>query len=106
MVTKTKKSTLPKWLIAEDVECTREFMVHTEFPRFIGEIFDDEETGGSIIGFPKGDIEFIDNVNIDDKSPAKLAKLMREAGDALAMYDDINEQKADEARRLELEDEI
>ena len=74
----------PKWLIAEDVDCTRWFMIHTEYPRFIAEIFDDEETGGNIIGFPKGEVDFIDN---PPTIAPELASLMREAGDALVKYD-------------------
>lgn len=104
MVAKAKKSTLPKWLIAEDVKCTRWFIVHTEFPRFIGEIFDDEETGGNIIGLPKGKIEFIDNVPIGEETHIKLARLMREAGEALSDYDEINDMKAEQARHEEGEE--
>jgi len=104
MVAKSEPVKLPKWLIAEDVECSRWFIVHTEFPRFIGEIFDDEETGGNIIGFPKGKIVMIDNVPIDESAGPKIARLMREAGDALQKYDAINEAKAEESRRLEAED--
>ena len=106
MVMKAKKSTLPKWLIAEEVNCTRWFMVHTEFPRFIGEIFDDEETGGNIIGLPKGEIEFIDNIPIGEKTHIKLARLMREAGEALIEYDEINDMKAEQAKREEEEDSL
>ena len=105
MVAEAKKSTLPKWLIAEDVNCTRWFIVHTEFPRFIGEIFDDDETGGNIIGLPKGKIEMIDQYPISESAGPKLAKLMREAGEALIKYDETNDRKAEQAKREEEEEE-
>ena len=103
MVAKFKRSKLSKWLIAEDVNCTRWFIVHTQFPRFIGEIFDDEETGGNIIGSPKGKIELIDEPLF---ITATLANLMREAGDALLKYDKINEIKAEQARSEEEEENL
>jgi hypothetical protein len=101
VVAKAKKSKLPKWLIAEDVQCTRWFIVHTEFPRFVGEIFDNEEVGGNIIGFPKGEVVMIDSYPIDRRTAPAIAKLMREAGDALLKYDAINDQKAKEAEEDE-----
>lgn len=98
MICKAKPNRLPKWLIAEDVNCTRWFIVHTQFPRFIAEIFDDEETGGSIIGFPKGEVKLIDKPVPDAQ---KLARLMRQAGEALNDYDEISEIKAEQAKKEE-----
>ena len=95
MVAKSKKTNIPKWLIAEDVECSRWFIVHTQFPRFVAEIFDDEETGGNIIGFPKGEVVMIDQYPVDESAASSLAKLMREAGEALTRYDQNNEADAD-----------
>lgn len=99
-----KQTNIPKWLIAEDVRCERWFIMHTEWPRFVGEIFEDEETGVETIGFPEGEIEFVDQVNFGQKTAQKMARLMREAGEALELYDAINEEKA-EHDRLEAEDD-
>ena len=92
MVSPLKKTELPKWLIAEDVSCARWFIVHTEFPRFIGEIFDDEE-GGNVIGLPKGEVILIDQYPADESAAVELARLMREAGEALNLYGVVNEQR-------------
>ena len=89
---------LPEWLIAEDVNCQRQFIVHTEAPRFIGEIFDDDEGIGNIIGFPKGEMVWIDDPPLD---AAYLARLMREADDALNDYDERNELEYEKAKLLE-----
>lgn len=94
MVSKFKETGLPKFLIAEDVACEKWFIVHTEFPRFIGEIFDNDD-GTQTIGFPKGEIVMIDNYPADENAGSKLAKLMRQAGDALVEYDRNNEEKAE-----------
>lgn len=51
--------------------------MHTEYPRFIGEIFDD----GSIEG-----VVWIDKHEV---SALDWARLMREAGEALDKYDQI-----------------
>lgn len=95
MVSKFKETGLPKWLIAEDVACEKWFIVHTEFTRFIGEIFDNAD-GTQTIGFPKGKIVMIDNYPVDENADKKLAKLMRQAGDALIEYDRNNEEKTQE----------
>ena len=89
---------LPKWLIAEDVSCLRQFIIHTESPRFVGEIFDDDEGIGNIIGFPKGEIIWIDDPPMDASA---LAKIMRQAGDALMEYDDRNEAEYEKAKELD-----
>jgi hypothetical protein len=103
MVSKPKNTHLPKWLIAEDVACEKWFIIHTEFPRFIGEIIENDD-GSQTIGFPKGEIEMIDNYPADEKAAQKLAPLMRQAGEALTEYDEISEIKAEQAR-LEEEDD-
>lgn len=87
---------LPEWLIAEDHACTRWFIMHTCSPRFIAEIFDDEETGGNIFGSPAGEIIWLDEPPLN---PQRAARLMRRAGDALARYDDLNEIEAERSRQ-------
>ena len=91
-------SDLPKWLIGEDISCQHQFMVHTQTPRFIAEIFDDDEGLGNIIGFPKGEVIWIDEPPLDGEI---LARLMREAGEALNAYDERNEIEYEKAKILE-----
>jgi len=93
---------LPKWIIGENVDCNRDFIMHTEYPRFIAEIFDSDDGTYNIIGAPKGEVIFIDEPEPDVTA---IAKLMREAGDALAMYDEVNETKAEIAKIEEEQDE-
>jgi hypothetical protein len=73
---------LPRWLVGENVNGKRQFIIHTQEPRFVGEIFDNDAGGSDIT-----DIQFIDQPVIDEQTAGKMAKLMREAGDALIKYD-------------------
>jgi hypothetical protein len=68
-----------RWLIAENIDGSRQYIIHTHKPRFIAEILDNEEGGNDI-----GEFEFIDEPAFD---AAALAKLGREAGDALVQYE-------------------
>ena len=52
-----------KWLIAESVDGVKQYIIHTEYPRFIAEILDGKD--GQVIGNP----EWIDRV-----SPEKSVK--------------------------------
>lgn len=68
-----------RWLIAENIDGSRQYIIHTQKPRFIGEIMDNEIGGNDVTDFiwldePPKDVQF-------------LALLMREAGDAIAEYD-------------------
>ncbi|NIP26662.1 MAG: hypothetical protein GWN94_19825 [Phycisphaerae bacterium] len=68
-----------KWLIAENVDGSRQYIIHTQEPRFIGEILDNEEGGKDVNEFiwldePPLDVSF-------------MARLMREAGEAINEYD-------------------
>jgi len=75
-----------EWLIAESIDGDRQYLVHNLPPRFVGLIVDNDEGGSDVT-----DIEFIDKPIADAQ---KLARLMREGGDALVKYD----------RRLHLDD--
>jgi len=66
------------WVFGENLFGDREYIIHNKYPRFIGRIEDNEEGGADVI-----DIEFFDKVKSD---PLELAKLMRQAGDAVAEY--------------------
>ncbi|RKY23754.1 MAG: hypothetical protein DRP62_05295 [Planctomycetota bacterium] len=87
-------SKFDKWLIAENIEGDRQYIIHTHRPRFIGEILDNEVGGNDIAEFL-----WLDDPQkfYKDKSPdelaATLAKLMRQAGDAINEYDRILESK-------------
>ena len=70
---------LPIWIFGEDHTGDRQFLIHTGHPRFIAEVFD-------ILG---GDQEIKVILWLDQPEPdvQTLARLMREAGEALAEYD-------------------
>jgi hypothetical protein len=72
-------SQFEEWLIGENVDGSRQYIVHTLPPRFIGEIIDNEEGGNDMTDF-----QFFDDPPAD---PVYLARLMREAGDAINEYD-------------------
>jgi hypothetical protein len=64
---------LPKFLAATDIQMTRDFIVHTEVPRFVAEVFA-RPTGGPLIE-PEW-IDPVDEVDIED-----IKDLMRQAGE-------------------------
>lgn len=69
----THRPELPRWLIDEtaDLSQARVFVVHTQTPRFFGELFPADETplAGSIIAAPHGEsvaaIQWIDEPIFD-----------------------------------------
>ena len=71
----------PRWLFAEDTSGGRQFVVHTQWPRFVAEVLD----------APLGEAQEIEVVQLMDEvgnpDPQTIASLMREAGDALTEYD-------------------
>jgi hypothetical protein len=72
-------SKFDKWLIAENRDGSRRYIIHTQRPRFIGEIVDNDLGGSDVTEF-----EIIDEMPLD---AAAVAALMREAGEAIAEYD-------------------
>jgi len=68
-----------EWIVGESVDGQRQYIIHCLPPRFVAEIFDNDEGGNDI-----GEFEFIDE---PPKNAAALAKLARRAGDALAEHD-------------------
>ena len=74
---------LPRWLFAEDVKGKRQFILHTHEPRFIGEIFDNDDGGSDI-----ENVQFFESPEIVAETASKMARLMREAGEALLKYDE------------------
>lgn len=75
----------PEWLIGESVDGMRQFVIHCWPPRFMAEILDNDEGGNDITDF-----DFIDEppkINDADKYVMYLAKLARQAGDAVVEYD-------------------
>lgn len=81
-----------KWLIAESVDGVKQYIIHTEYPRFIAEILDGKD--GQVIGNP----EWIDRVS-PETDVMTIARLMRQAGEALETYDDILEREEDEEEK-------
>ncbi len=74
-------SQTPDWLFAENMDRTRTFIVYCRPPRFIGEILDTDEGDSEIVH-----LEWLDEPPLD---AALLAKLMRQAGEALVQYDEL-----------------
>ena len=77
-----------RWLVAENIDGSRQYIIHTDRPRFIAEIFDNDN-GGNDIGefeFIDDPFEFYSSLTKDDMAAA-CAKLARQAGDALNQYD-------------------
>ena len=77
-----------RWLIAENIDGSRQYIIHTQKPRFVGEILDNELNGNDVTEFDWFDdpFEFYSGKSADDMAAA-IAKLMRQAGDAIAEYD-------------------
>lgn len=68
-----------KWIIGSGLDMGAEYIVHTEYPRFIGMVQFAEEMVPSGIT----EITFMDDVRPD---AMEIARLMRQAGDAAATY--------------------
>lgn len=68
-----------KWIVGENVSMNREYVVHTEYPRFIAEIIHHSEKNFSDLR----EVTFIDELR---PIAPDIAKLMREAGEAIADY--------------------
>jgi len=68
-----------KWLMAESIDGERQYIIHNEAPRFIGEILDTDDGGNTV-----ENVEWLDSPPPDVQF---LAKLMRRAGDAINEYD-------------------
>ena len=67
---------IPKFLYAKESE--RHFVIHTQFPKFIGEFI--KQPDGSYTMEP----ELIDNPSVKSGDEKTFAKLMREAGDFIS----------------------
>jgi hypothetical protein len=70
---------LDEWLLAENLDGSRQYVVHTQYPRFVGEIIDTDVGGSNVLDF-----EWLDEPPLD---ATIMARLMREAGEAIAEYD-------------------
>lgn len=84
---------IPEWLICEDVDGDRTFLFHTVEPRFVCEVFDENETGwdSSNIVFEMSDgrqiggLVWYDEVNEDEED---IQALITHAAEALEIYED------------------
>lgn len=74
--------TLPRWIFGEDATGERQFIIHMQSPRFIGEIFNDPDAPAEA-----QDIRIVEWIDAPGVDALFLARLMREAGDALIEYD-------------------
>lgn len=70
---------LDEWLIGENLDGDRQYIVHTQYPRFVGEIIDNDAGGNDVTSF-----DWLDEPPLD---ATIMARLMREAGEAIAEYD-------------------
>ncbi len=78
-------SKFDEWLIAENIDGSRQYIIHTLTPRFIGEILDTANGGNEV-----KELEWIDPPPQD---VSEAARLMRQTGDAIAEYDLILEEE-------------
>jgi len=69
---------IDEWLVAEGANSERWYVVHTQFPRFVLEMGDNED-----VGYESGQAELFDEC----LDAALLAKLARQAGEVFADYD-------------------
>lgn len=84
---------MPEWLICEDVDGDRTFVFHTSEPRFVCEVFDENETGwdSSNITFEMhdgrqlGGFVWYDDVNEDE---VDIQAFSAHAAEALEIYED------------------
>ena len=96
---------VPKFLIAEDPQCTTWYVVHTQRPKFVAEfhryridftsidVFDREDGAVEFFG---DDVCWLDDPFGGEQPPdaSEMAKLARQAGDAIAEFD-RNSEKGD-----------
>jgi len=71
-----------RWIFGENGTGERQFIIHLEPPRFIGEIFDDLDDPANA-----QNIKVIEWIDAPGHDASFLARLMREAGAALIEYD-------------------
>ena len=71
-------SFIDKWLVAEGTNSSRRYVVHTQFPRFILEMCDNEDGG-----YESSHIEIYDEC----LDASLLARLGRQAGEVFRDYD-------------------
>lgn len=73
MRTSTKFDKYPKFIIGKNLDASRWFIIHTQYPKFIGEFIDNSMQP-----------DFLDDIS--GLSAEECARIMREAGDAFAEY--------------------
>jgi hypothetical protein len=89
---------IDEWLIAENIEGDRTYIVHWPYPQFIAEVHDFDGRTVPVTGAVSTDgticvelVEFGDEKNFiekhGEKAAKKIAKLMRQACDAVQEYD-------------------
>ncbi|OHD24592.1 MAG: hypothetical protein A2Y38_01330 [Spirochaetes bacterium GWB1_59_5] len=77
-MTQPTREQLPKFLIADDGESERDFVIHTQYPAFIMEFIGHRGTPV----FVDDEKEFIQRELYAGREPAQtLARLLREAGE-------------------------
>lgn len=70
---------IPRFLICDDLESDREFVLHTQEPRLLIEFTDDE---GTIVEWFDDQSDFMSRAEHAGRDPAvELARVMRDAGD-------------------------
>ena len=80
-----------RWIIGESATAERTYVIHTQEPRFIGEVFDEDDADGILSscsfamtnGQSLANLIFIDDIPGNDE----LTVLLSEASELLAIYD-------------------
>ncbi len=79
-----------EWIIGESIDGHRQWIIHARKPRFIAEIFDDEDTPRlSPFEYQLDSGQWLSNFLWQDQPPEDLTLLCIEAGEAIEKYDEI-----------------
>lgn len=86
-----KPTPLPLWLFADGLDGTRNFLIRTEAPRFIAEVFAEDDDAGILaeLSFALSDGRSLANFTWLDPQPEDYLPLLRQADNALRDYDDM-----------------
>ena len=82
---------LDKWIFGDGLDGTRQYLIHTHTPTFVGELFAEDDPEGVLAGLScelrSG--ESLANIVFYDEPPTgdDLEALLKEASDAVDAYD-------------------
>lgn len=86
-----KPKPLPIWIFGDGLDGTRRFLIRTDSPRFIAELFSEDDDAGVVadLSFALSDGRSLANFTWLDPPPEDYLPLLRQADDALKDYDDM-----------------